>query len=226
MDVADKTKINDATADKDINQIVFKSTLAPHFGGVHKIKKLMIKAAKRVINAFLGNFGLIDEELIIAIIGAESLINSRQLTYQTAYPDGDVPITPNCFLYERIGINFATDSVDKGEYHPKKRCQRIQEIVCHFWKRWMKEWFPFKASRKKWQRQYKYMKENDVVLIAVPDKPREKWPRGRVLEIICEASKWTGRSTESSSSKYKAKETYYEIVRTEIQLNKHCFKPH
>ena len=152
--------------------------------------------------------------------------NSRQLTYQTAYPDGDVPITPNCFLYERIGINFATDSVDKGEYHPKKRCQRIQEIVCHFWKRWMKEWFPFKASRKKWQRQYKYMKENDVVLIAVPDKPREKWPRGRVLEIICEACKWTGRSTESSSSKYKAEETYYEIVRTEIQLNKHCFKPH
>lgn len=72
MDVADKTKINDSTADKDINQIVFKSTLAPHLGGVHKIKKLMIKAAKRVINAFLGNFGLIDEELIIAIIGAES----------------------------------------------------------------------------------------------------------------------------------------------------------
>ena len=38
VDVAAKKKINDSTADKGINQIVFKSTLATHFGGVHKSK--------------------------------------------------------------------------------------------------------------------------------------------------------------------------------------------
>ena len=32
------------------------------------------------------------------------------------------------------------------------------------------------------------MKENDVLLIAVPDKPRGKWPLGRVLEIFCGAN--------------------------------------
>ena len=57
--------------------------MAPHFGGVHES---MIKSAKRAIKAILGNADVTDEELMTAIIGAEGLINSRPLTYQTADP--------------------------------------------------------------------------------------------------------------------------------------------
>ena len=38
-----------------------------------------------------------DEELITAFGGAEDLINSRPITYQTANPEDNMPLTPNHF---------------------------------------------------------------------------------------------------------------------------------
>ena len=70
----------------------FNPPLSPHFGGAHEI---MIKAAKRALKAILTDANVSDEELMNAITGAESLLNSRPLTYQTANADNDVPLTPN-----------------------------------------------------------------------------------------------------------------------------------
>ena len=42
-----------------------------------------------------------------AIIGAEGLIDSRPLTYQSTDPADDVPLTPNHFLHGQIGGQFA-----------------------------------------------------------------------------------------------------------------------
>ena len=72
----------------------------------------MIKSAKRAINAILGNADINDEELITAIIGAEALTNFRPLTYQSADPSDDIPLTPNHFLHGQIGGHFAPASVD------------------------------------------------------------------------------------------------------------------
>ena len=90
----------------------FKPPLAPHFGGVHEIT---IKAAKRAIFAILGSADLNDEELMTAFTGAEALINSRPLTYQSANPSDDVPLTPNHFLHGHIGGQFAPESVDDNK---------------------------------------------------------------------------------------------------------------
>lgn len=60
-------------------------------------------------------------ELITAVTGAESVINSTPLVDHIANPDDDVPITSNHFFHRRIGREFATDSVYEGEYHPKNR---------------------------------------------------------------------------------------------------------
>ena len=43
----------------------------------------MIKSAKKVITAILEQADITDEALMTAIIGAEGLINSRPLTYQS-----------------------------------------------------------------------------------------------------------------------------------------------
>ena len=56
----------------------FNPPLAPHFGGVHET---MIKSAKKAIKAILGKADINDEELTIATIEAEGLINSRPLIY-------------------------------------------------------------------------------------------------------------------------------------------------
>ena len=59
----------------------------------------MIKAAKKAIKAILWNADINDEELTTAMIEAEGLMNLRPLTYQSANPADDIPLTPNHFLH-------------------------------------------------------------------------------------------------------------------------------
>ena len=49
----------------------FNPPLAPHFGEVHET---MIKAAKRAVNAVLGNADVTDKELVTALTGTEALL--------------------------------------------------------------------------------------------------------------------------------------------------------
>ena len=62
----------------------------------------MIKAAKKAIFAILQNAEINYEELLTAFTGTESLIHSRLLTYQTANPKDNVPLTPNHFFIGQI----------------------------------------------------------------------------------------------------------------------------
>ena len=113
---------------------------------------------------------------------AESLLNSRPLTYQTANPEDDVPLTPNHFLHGRVGGMFAPDMDKEESYNPKKRWQRIQELARHFWRRWMTEWVPSLSGRKKWFKERKNLQVGDVVLLVSPENQRAQWPLARVLK--------------------------------------------
>ena len=62
-----------------------------------------------------------NEELVTAFVGAESLINSRPLTYQSSHPVDNVPLTLNHFLYRQLGGTFAPDSVNETQCNLKKR---------------------------------------------------------------------------------------------------------
>ena len=124
----DEDKITESAANKGVKWH-FYPPLAPHFAGMHEA---MIKSAKRAISAILVNADIYDEELMTAIIGAEGLINSRPLTYQSANPVDDVPLTPNHFLHGQIGGKFAPTSVDSTQFNLRKRWRWIQELVCTF----------------------------------------------------------------------------------------------
>ena len=175
----DQEKVKESISNKRIVWH-FNPPLAPHFGGVHEA---MIKSAKKSINAILGNADNTDEELMTAFIGAEALINSRPLTYQSANPHDDVPLTPNHFLHGQIGGQFAPSSVDNTQYNPRKRWRRIQELVRHFWHRWLREWIPTLGSRKKWHRERRDVRVGEVVLVISPETSRGNWPMGRILEV-------------------------------------------
>ena len=159
---------------------IFNPPQAPHFGGAHAI---MIKAAKKAIYAVLGEANVTDEELMTAFIGAESLLNSRPITYQTANPCDETPLTPNHFLYGQVGGTFAPDSVDETEFQPKKRWRRVQELISHFWRRWLKEWLPSQNARSRWNVEKRDLKVGDVVLAISSDLPRAHWPLGRITEV-------------------------------------------
>ena len=73
----------------------FNPPAAPHFRGAHEV---MVKAAKKAIYAVVSDRDVTDEELITVFAGAESLLNSPPLTYQSLDPRDDVPLTPNHFF--------------------------------------------------------------------------------------------------------------------------------
>ncbi|CAC5416215.1 unnamed protein product [Mytilus coruscus] len=114
----------------------FNPPLAPHFGGIHET---IIKSAKRANYAISENADIYDKELLTAFTGAEALINSRPLTYQSADLKDETPLTPNHFLHGQLGGHFARESVDDTDFNPRKRWRRIHELIRHCWKRWIRE---------------------------------------------------------------------------------------
>jgi hypothetical protein len=159
----------------------FNPPLGPHFGGIHES---LVKSAKRAIYAILQKADITDEELLTAFTGAESLLNSRPLSYQSADPKDEPPITPNHFLHGQCGGQFAPEAIDKTDFNPRKRWRRVQELLKHFWARWMKEWLPLLQHRHKWNDVKMDLQVGDVVLVADPGSTRGNWPLGRVTEVF------------------------------------------
>ena len=143
----------------------------------------MIKAAKRAFKAILQSADVTDEELQSAFVGAESLINSRPLTYQSADASDEPPLTPNHFLIGQLGGAYAPEIVDHANSNPVKRWRRVQELIRHYWARWLKEWIPALNARPKWRINRNNIKPNDVVLLLSANTPRAHWPMGRVVRV-------------------------------------------
>ena len=47
----------------------------------------------------------------------------------------------------------------------------MQELIRHFWQRWLKEWIPSSNSHKKWNNKKDDFKAGDVVLVLSTDTP-------------------------------------------------------
>ena len=116
-----KDKIQGTTAQKGVKW-TFHLARAPHFGGAHEV---MVKAAKKAIYAVLSSSDVTDEELITVVTGAESLLNSRTLTCQSANIKDDVPLTPYHFLHGQMGGRFAPESIDTTRFNPRKRWCKV-----------------------------------------------------------------------------------------------------
>lgn len=176
----DKEKILRTTAHEGIKW-VFNPPSAPHFGGVFEC---MVKAAKKALYAVLGTSDVTDEELITACAGVESLLNSRPLTYQSADPHDEVPLTPNHFLHGQMGGQFAPEDVDMQSFSPRKRWRKVQALISRVWSRWLEEYLPTLRARPKWTQTVKDLKEGDIVLALEKDLPRGRWPLGRIVETF------------------------------------------
>ena len=146
----------------------------------------MVKAAKKATYAVVRDRDVTDEELITVFAGVESLLNSRPLTYHSSDPRGSVPLTTNHFLHGQMGGQFAPESVEAATLHPRQRWRKVQDIISHVWRRWLKECVPALNSRLKWTSENRELKVNDVLLVIQCDSPRGHWPFGRVTEVYPE----------------------------------------
>jgi len=145
---------------------------------------ILITAAMQAMFHLMNRTDLTVKELMTAIVGAEGLLNSRPITYQSSNVDDEEPLTPNHFLFNQVGGQFAPDSVDTEPFNPRVRWWHIIEVVHHFWKRWLREWLPSLSPRKKWGREKRDLEVGDLVLILSTDTPRGKWPLGSIIQVF------------------------------------------
>ena len=95
----------------------------------------------------LNNADVNDEALLTAIIGAEGLVKSRPITYQTSNTADDYVLTPNLFLHGQIGGRYPLEKVDYTTFDIKKKWGFVQAILKQFLHRWLRELLPILSGR-------------------------------------------------------------------------------
>ena len=83
-----------------------------------------------------------------------------------------------------MGGTFAPVTVDHTIFSPKKRWGRVQELVKHFWQRWLKEWLPGLNRTTKWHKKKKNLKVGDIVIVISPYSPRAHWPLDKATQLF------------------------------------------
>ena len=68
--------------------------------------------------------------------------------------------------------------------NPQKRWQRIQVLIDHVWKRWLKEWLPTQRERSKWRTDHQSIQPGDVVFVLQAEVSQGKWLLGRVMTVF------------------------------------------
>ena len=174
-----KEEIINKTAHKNINW-KFNPPHSPHHGGVFES---MIKSAKKAMYSQINNSDITDEELMTTITGAEAMLNSRPLTYQSANSKDITPLTPNHFLHGQQGGEFAPEH-ETEKFTINKRWKYTQKIIGNIWRRWVREWIPSIGKRNKWTQKHKNIDIGQIVVVLWPDLPRMKWPLGKIVEAI------------------------------------------
>ena len=125
-----------------------------------------------------------DEVLVTTLAIVENILNGRPLTYLTNDATEPEVLTPNHLLLGRANPNIPFDLFDDADLGLKKRWRFAEALATNFRKRWMKEFLPTMAERKKWNENRPNFAEGDLVLVLDPNTPRSRWPLGRITKVI------------------------------------------
>ena len=169
-----------AYASKNGFEFRFNPPGTPHMGGVFES---LIKSSKRAIRAVLKDAEFTDAELNAAFIGAEDLVNSRPLGYQSNDPNDFRVLTPASFLHGRLDGSNLPRVVDQHQPDHRKRWRLVQTALKHIWKRWLREILPNLGPRQKWTQDNRNFEVNDEVLVIDKNLPRYRWDIGRITHV-------------------------------------------
>ncbi|XP_065095606.1 uncharacterized protein LOC135717443 [Ochlerotatus camptorhynchus] len=194
----EKQKIQDiiedcaATFTNANTQWHFNVPAAPHMGGPWERMVKSVKVAMKAISDSQRHPS--DEVLETIMLEAEAIVNSRPLTYVPLEAANEEALTPNHFLlYGSTGIKQpATDPVNGNILRDSWKL--AQHIVDDFWRRWVREYLPTLTRRTKWFEAVKPLEPGDLVVI-VDEHARNRWERGRILEIFPDKSGQVRRAT-------------------------------
>jgi hypothetical protein len=124
----------------------FITPRAPHMGGAWE---RLVRSVKIVLYACLKERFPKPSVLQNFMIEAESVVNSRPLTYVAVDPNTSEAITPNHLLRMSGKIAYSPGEFEKAEFS-KKIWRYSQQLTNEFWKRFVREYLPEITTRTKW----------------------------------------------------------------------------
>ncbi|XP_055614757.1 uncharacterized protein LOC129761081 [Toxorhynchites rutilus septentrionalis] len=153
---------------------------APHMGGIWE---RLVRSVKAALAAMEMSRNPDEETLITALAEAESLINSRPLTYLPLDTEENEALTPNHFLL--LSSNGVCQPVTMQSHNTsaiRSNWKHVQVMLDRFWSRWIKEFLPIISRQSKWFGEVKPIHIGDLVMI-VNEMRRNSWERGRVVKL-------------------------------------------
>ncbi|XP_029053834.1 uncharacterized protein LOC114881264 [Osmia bicornis bicornis] len=152
----------------------------PNFGGLWES---VVGCAKCNLKRILDNSHLTYEELNTVLIQVEACLNSRPLSPLSDDPYDLSPLTPAHFLIRKPLSNLPQRNLVELKTNRLDRCQRMQQILQHFWNRWRIEYLHLLQQRYKWRRAMDpNLVPGSMVLIHEDNLPPTRWRLGRIKE--------------------------------------------
>ncbi|XP_061717619.1 uncharacterized protein LOC133525351 [Cydia pomonella] len=152
---------------------------SPFMGGAWE---RLVRTVKAALRSCLTNRSLKEEVLSTLLLEAESIVNSRPLTYVPSSPDAPEAITPFHFILGSSSVVPWTTSLTDADLSRRCDWRRTLRLADQFWARWLREYLPTLRPRGP-NNNALNLSEGDVVLIADPTLPRGLWPLGRIAKV-------------------------------------------
>ena len=174
-----KEKIERQLQQKDIKWVL-QPPASPHMSTVWE---RLVQTTKKHLKNVVGEGLLNDLELRTLLAEIESIVNNRPIIAVSDDPADFAALTPNPLLLQRAtqlppGVFVSEDKFSRRQW------RKVQFLVDHYWKRWIREYLPALQRRPKWVKSIKNVQAGDLVLIAEDNVVRNKWPLGRVVEVF------------------------------------------
>ena len=155
-----------------------------HMGGVWERQ---IRTVRNVLSSLLKDSPkrLDDESLRTLFAEVEAIVNSRPLAVDNLNDETVDPLTPNHLLTMKSKVVLPPPGVfQRADVYCRKRWRAVQYLANEFWRRFSTEYVRVSQVRQKWSQPRRNMSVNDIVLVLDKDLPRNRWSKGRVVQVF------------------------------------------
>ena len=189
---------------------------APNWGGFYE---KMIGITKSCLKKTIGQACLSMEELYTVMMEVENVLNSRPLTYLCS-ENFQESLTPNHLLYGRSLNQRNESSTVETQLADdlRGRVRHVQTVLNHFHQRFYKEYITSLREKHQYIQNKTTVscpaRVGEVVLIKEDVKPRIRWRKGKIEELIVGAD---GRTRGATLRVYQERSNKTTLINRPLQ---------